>query len=298
MKLWILSHLKGSPGNRRVLEAAREAGHAARLVDPAELSLEVRGGPEPGLALRRDGRPIERPELVFTRLGGSAPGHALDTLLHLKEGGVPCVNRWEALLRARDKVVSFQLLAQAGIPLPTTVVLGAKVAALEEAVEPLGPAPWIVKLPRSTQGLGVARVDSLESLRSVVDMLRSLGQRVLVQHYVRESSGMDIRVLVVGGRAVAAMRRQAPAGEVRSNLHRGGSAEEVGLTPFLADTATAAAAALGLDVAGVDLLPAEGGPVVAEVNASPGLQGLEEATGRDLAAQVVAHLDGALERLR
>lgn len=296
MKLWILSHLKTSPGNRLVIDAATRAGHDVELVAPAALALEIRGGPEKRLTVIGPYGALPLPDMVFTRMGGSAPEHTFDALRQLEEAGIPAVNSATALEFARDKVRSFQRLAVAGLPLPATVVLGREAPVDAAGLEVLGPPPWIVKLPRSSQGMGVACVDSLASLRSVADMLRALDQRVLVQHYVREASGMDIRVLVVGGEAIAAMRREASGDdEIRSNLHRGGTAEEIGIPPDLEAIAVKAASALGLDVAGVDLLPSKHGPVVAEVNGSPGLAGLEDATGRDLAGLVVEYLASRLQ---
>jgi len=293
MRLWVLSHLESSPGNRLMVDAATRAGHDVRLVAPGTLSLQVRGGDlTPRLSLTSAEGSLALPEVVFPRMGGSAPHHTYDALHQLEEAEVLTINRSAGLELARDKVRSFQRLAVAGLPLPATLVLGRGAILEPQALEFLGPPPWIVKLPRSTQGLGVARVDSLTSLRTVVDMLRALDQRVLVQHYVREASGMDIRVLVVGGEAVAAMRRQSSSSdEFRSNLHQGGSAEAVGIPPRVEAVAVAAAQALGLDVAGVDLLPSKPGPIVAEVNGSPGLAGLQEATGQDLASIIVAYLE-------
>lgn len=290
MRLWVLSHLKHSPGNRLIIDAAERAGHEVELVSPASLTLQIRGGGEHSPTLAGPGGPLRLPELVFTRMGGSAPEHTSDALRQLEAAGVPTTNSAASLELARDKVRSFQRLAVAGLPLPATIVLGRDAPVDLNSLEMLGPPPWIVKLPRSTQGLGVVIVDSLPSLRSVVDMMRSLDQRVLVQHYVRESRGMDIRVLVVGGEAIAAMRRVAVGDEIRSNLHQGGRAEAVAITPLLEKTALAAAGALGLEVSGVDLLPSKNGPVVAEVNGSPGLAGLQEATGEDLAAQILEFL--------
>lgn len=292
MRLWLLSHLEASPGNQRFLEAAREAGHEVRRIVPAELGLLLApaGGGERLRFLLR-GLPLEPPDAVFTRLGGSAPDGAFDALRQLEEAGIPCVNPPGALALARDKIATSQRLAAAGVPHPPTAVLGPKSDGVEAAVDFLGPPPWILKLPRSTQGLGVVRVDSLASLRSVLDMLQHLGQRVLLQQYVREAAGMDIRVLVVGNDALAAMHRRAVAGdEIRSNLHRGGVAEPIALSESLAELAVRSSRALGLSVCGVDLLPGRDGPVVAEVNGSPGLEGLERATGLDLAACIVSAL--------
>jgi ribosomal protein S6--L-glutamate ligase len=291
VRLWLLSHLHDSPGNRLILAAAERAGHDMTLIRPAELTIQISGRPEQAPVLYGVDGPCQLPDLVFTRMGSSAPADAFETLRQLAAVGVPCVNTPQSLEVSRDKARSFLVLARHGVPLPQTVLLGRQ-SELDQALRLLGAPPWIVKLPVSTQGMGVARVDSVESLRSVADVLHGLGQRVLVQHYVEEAEGTDIRVLVLGGHAVAAMRRRARPGEIRSNLHQGGESEEVALLPEWSRVAEAAARAMGLEVAGVDLLPSRTGPVVCEVNGSPGLQGLEQATQRDLAAEVVAHVIG------
>lgn len=292
MRFWLLSHLEGSPGNRLVLEAAARAGHEARLVHPGHLSVVIDGGGGAPRVLDGDG-PASLPELVFTRLGSSASAAALDTLDVLERCGVPCVNHAAALRQTRDKARAFVALAAAGLPLPPTVLLGRDTSA-KAAAERLGPPPWVVKLPHGTQGMAVTQVGSLPALRSLVDMLRGLEQRIVLQHLIPEAKGVDVRVLVLGGRAVAAMRRTAQGDEWRSNLHRGGQAVAEALTPELREVAERSAAALGLEVAGVDLLPSEPGPVVCEVNGSPGLEGLEQATGRDLASELVATLAARL----
>lgn len=284
MRLWLLSHLQDSPGNALVLDAARRAGHDVELVDPSRLQLEL--PPTPAGALYGADGPLTLPERVFTRMGSSAPPMAHDVLHQLETAGVRCVNQAGPLSISRDKARTFQVLAQAGVPLPQTIVLGRRTP-LDSALARLGPPPWILKLPVGTQGVGVSRVDSPESLRTVVDMLHGLEQRVLLQRYVEESAGTDIRVLVVGGQALAAMRRRARPGEVRSNLHQGGAGEGVALLPEWSRVAESAASAVGLEVAGVDLLPSRDGPVVCEVNGSPGLEGLQRATGEDLATRVI-----------
>ncbi len=283
-----MSHLQGSPGNALVQGAARRAGHEARLVDPSHLSVSLDRG---GLTLLDGDAPAVLPDLVFTRLGSSAPEEALDTLDALTRAGVPCVNEAGALRQTRDKARAFVALAAAGLPLPGTILLGRDTSA-KAAAERLGPPPWVVKLPHGTQGMAVTQVGSLPALRSLVDMLRGLGQRLVLQQLVQEARGVDVRVLVLGGKAVAAMRRTAQGDEWRSNLHRGGAAGPEPLTPELTAVAERSAAALGLRVAGVDLLPTSSGPLVCEVNGSPGLEGLQQATGRDLAAELVRELEG------
>lgn len=286
MRLWILSHLEGSPGNRLVEAAARSAGHDVELVHPDRLSPLVAGRTP---SLRGAEGTVEPPDVVFTRIGSSAPLSALDTLRHLEAMRVPCINASRSLELARDKLRTFQELSRAGLPLPPTLAVGRRTR-LQEVPEELGGPPWIVKLPAGTQGMGVARIDSLESLRSTLDMLAQLGQRVLLQRFVEEAKGSDVRVLVIDGRARAAMRRTAPLGQVRANLHQGGSGELVELTGELAKLSELAAGTLGLDVSGVDLLESRDGPVVLEVNGSPGLEGIARVTGLDLAGDIVRFL--------
>jgi len=281
MKLWLLSHLANSPGNQLILAAAEAQGFDARHVNPAEATLGPGGLSVPGAA--------ELPDAVYTRMGASAPLEALLMLEALEQTGTPCVNRAAGLRLARDKAVSAQILQQAGLAAPATLMLGSRADPVDAATQ-LGPPPWILKLPISTQGAGVMIVESARSLRSAVDTLRSAGQQILLQAFVAEAAGRDLRVLVVGGKVLAAMRRRAVGDEFRSNLHRGGRSEGAEIDRVSHDLALAAAQAHGLDVAGVDLLETPDGPLVVEVNGSPGLEGLEAASGRPLANEILQWL--------
>jgi ribosomal protein S6--L-glutamate ligase len=234
------------------------------------------------------------PDFVFTRLGSSAPPECFHVLEWLEARSVPCRNRADALRRTRDKATQMLGLVAGRLPLPPTALVG-RDSPLDPVLEALPGPPWIVKLPVSTQGSGVILAESRRSLRSICDTLHATGQRLLVQGFVAEAAGADVRVLVVDGTARAAMRRRGRADEFRSNLHRGGSAEEAPLTPALVDVAERATAALGLHVAGVDLLESAEGPLVVEVNGSPGLEGISAATGRDVAAEVVSFLENSAE---
>lgn len=289
MKIWLLSHLKDSPGNRLTLEAAGRRGHEIKLVDPVRVTLTVSSPPTLHNVLG-DNISDSLPDVVFTRMGSSAPPETLHVLRQLELMNILCINTVAALQQSRDKIAAFQILARNELPVPVTALVG-RDADLAHAVENVPGPPWIVKIPVSTQGSGVVLAESERSLRSICDAFHGVGQRVLVQAFVAEAAGSDIRVLVVGGRARAAMRRQGQKGEFRSNIHRGGRAEEVKLTAKLSNLAEDAAGALGLEVAGVDLLESELGPVIIEVNGSPGLEGLSAATGRDLADDVVRYLE-------
>lgn len=258
MRIWLYTHLENSPGNRLITEAAESRGHTIELVRPSGMSLFI--GREPQ----------DVPDLVFTRIGSSAPPRALANLAVLQQLGYRCVNSVEGLRVSRDKTVSYAKLAAAGVPIPKTVVVGTDDG--YPWLEQLSGPPWIVKLSVSTKGQGVCLVESERSLRSVVDALRETDGSVLLQEYIAESKGADTRVLVLGGKARVAARRQAKAAdEFRSNVYLGGRAETVELTEPIARVAEQAAAAIGLEVAGVDLLETGDGYLVVEVNGSPGL---------------------------
>jgi ribosomal protein S6--L-glutamate ligase len=289
MRLWVLSQLVGSPGTQRFLDAAIARGHAARLLHPLDpdLALGQRGG------LRLAGEAVELPDLAFTRMGAASPAAGLNLLLQLEALGVPVVNSPLALWQSRDKVRSLVLLARAGLPVPASLVPGrtTRPAEIEAA---LGPPPWVLKRPEGAKGDGVSLVHSAEQLAGCGGAHTTPDEPHLVQRFVAESSGVDLRVLVVGGQVLGAMRRRSATGDFRSNLHQGGLGEPAEPTPEVAELALHAAATLGLEVAGVDLLEAREGPLLLEVNGSPGLAGIEDATGLPLAAGVVAFLERRL----
>lgn len=284
MHVWVLSQLVGSPGTERFLRAADRAGHTTELLHPLDLGFRLGGAAGSGVILR--GADAALPDVVFTRMGAASPQAGLHVLLQLEALGLPVVNAAMALWRARDKVRSFQVLAQAGVPTPASLVLGRALdaAALEAA---LGAPPWVVKAPEGTKGEAVFLVEDAAGLAALP---ADPAVPYFVQRFVPEARGADLRVFVIDGVARAAMRRTAADGDFRANLAQGGRAEREPLTPELAAVAEAATRAHGLDVAGVDVLPAEGGPLVIEVNGSPGFAGIEDATGLDLAGEVVALL--------
>ena len=277
--------MENSPSIRLALEAAQRMGHEALLVHPEHCHLPIGVQGVRGVVA---GAGIFHPELIVTRMGSSAPDSAMTVLRHLELAGFPCVNSASALSLCRDKTRAGQRLAERGIPMPATVLLGPK-AFLEQAVEIIPGPPWILKLPVSSKGGGVTIADSYRSLKATVDVLLGLGHDVLLQEAIEESQGRDLRVVVLGGVAVAAMERRAVNDEFRSNLHLGGVAESVVLTEEIRDLAERAASALDVEVAGVDILQSRRGPLVIEVNGSPGLEGIGRASGRDVAAEVIAY---------
>ena len=285
MKLWVLTHLSSSTSTQMVLDAATRLGHDVQRINPRATHFHVSRQQDKSSVLV-GGKVVEMPDAVITRMGSSAPLGSLHLLRHIESAGVTCCNASHALEKSRDKVRSFQELVLAGLSVPKTVVLGAE-SQLEEVIDTLSGPPWILKLPVSTQGKGVIFVESMLSLRSIVDAVTSLQGSLILQEFVKESGGSDVRVIVLGGRAVAAMRRTAAEGEFRSNLHQGASPEFVELTDELVDISKRAALALGLDIAGVDILESSSGYQIIEVNGSPGLEGIQSVAPVNLAEEIV-----------
>ena len=284
MRVLILSRKRWYYSTRRLREAALRRGHEVVLADPFRCVLLLDDRPRVFLGRRE----INGVDLVIPRVGTSGADFTVAIVRHFELMGVPVMNRGAAIATAKDKLGTLQRLAEAGIRIPTTAVLRTS-SNLDRLLRRVDGTPVIFKLLRGAQGNGVALAETPRAAVSVLDALLSLGQDVLLQQCIKESIGQDIRALVAGGRVVAAMRRVAPEDEFRSNIHRGAVGEPVTLPPASQRVAVAAARVIGLDVAGVDLLETSGGPVVLEVNASPGFQGLEAATGMDIAQILVDH---------
>jgi ribosomal protein S6--L-glutamate ligase len=282
--LAILSRKKSLYSTRRLLEAAKARGLRPRAIDVLKCDLVLETS---ALRLFHRGVLLPVPDCALPRIGASVTAHGLAVVRQLEAIGVPLVNGSRAIECSRDKLRALQLLAAGEVPIPRTVLArgGGDLAAL---VAQVGGLPAILKLLQGTQGVGVMIAHSMAEVESILTTLRDLGQEILLQEFVAESRGRDVRALVVGGRVVGAMRREARVGEFRSNLHRGGAGRSLELDPAFAAVAIRAARVLGLEVAGVDLLEADGGPRVMEVNSSPGFEGLEAATGLDVAGAIVA----------
>jgi ribosomal protein S6--L-glutamate ligase len=281
--LAILSRSPRLYSTSRLIDAARARGIDPLILHPLHCVVSL-ATPRPEILYR--GRRLVPPAAVLPRIGASITVFGLAVLRQLEALGVVALNSSNAVASARDKLRSLQLLAQHGIAIPPTAFARRK-DELRAAIDRVGGPPVVLKLIAGSQGVGVMLAESLDSAASVLDAMHWLKQDILIQAFVREAGGSDIRALVVGGRVVAAMTRQAPSGEFRANLHRGGTGSPLALSPALERTAIAAADSLGLDVAGVDLIPAAGGPLVLEVNASPGLEGIEKATGHDVAGAII-----------
>lgn len=292
MKLAILSRNSKLYSTRRLVEAAREQNHSVRVLDPLRCYMRIASD---GFSMHYKGRPISGYQAVIPRIGASVTRYGSAVLRQFELMNSVTPNSSDAILRARDKLRCHQLLAAEHIGLPTTV-FGDNPDDTGDLLSMLGAPPHVIKLNEGTQGAGVMLTEKLSASRGVIEALRGLYANFLVQEFIEEARGADVRCFVVGGRVVAAMKRQAPKGDFRSNLHRGGSAKGVRASAAEQDVAIRAARVLGLGVAGVDLIRSARGPLVLEVNSSPGLEGIEDATGVDVAGEIIGYVADRLKR--
>jgi ribosomal protein S6--L-glutamate ligase len=283
----ILSRNRKLYSTRRLVEAAKALGHRPRVLDTLRCNM-VLGRDRPRILYRGEEIQALDVHVVIPRIGASITGYGLAVVNQLDLMGVPVLNSAIPIARSRDKLRALQLLSRFGIDIPRTVMCRYR-EEVAQAVELVGGLPCIIKLIQGTQGVGVMIANTAAEVQGMLDTLWTLGQEILLQELVAESRGRDVRALVVGDRVVAAMRRTARAGEFRSNIHRGGVAESLSLEREYAEVAVKAARVMGLEVAGVDMLEARTGPKIMEVNSSPGFEGLEAATGVDIASVYVQH---------
>ena len=283
MKLAILSRNASLYSTRRLVEAARLRGHSVRVLDPLRCYMRI--APD-GFSMRYKGRPVSGYDAVIPRIGTSVTRYATAVLRQFELMGSYTPNPSDAILRARDKLRAHQLLAAQGIGLPSTA-FGDNPDDTDDLLSLLGPPPHVIKLNEGTQGAGVMLTEKVSASRAVVETLRGLYASFVVQEFVAEAGGADLRCFVVGDRVVAAMRRQAAEGEFRSNLHRGGEASPAEASAEEQAVAVRSARALGLGVAGVDLIRSQRGPLVLEVNSTPGLEGVEGACRADVAGAII-----------
>lgn len=287
MKIAMLARNAELYSHRRLKEAAEERGHELDIINTLRCYVNI--------ASRRpevyyNGEKLPHYDAVIPRIGASVTFYGLAVLRQFEMMGVYPLNESVAIGRSRDKLRSMQILARDGLGLPVTT-FAHDPKQTEEVVRLAGGAPLVVKLLEGTQGIGVVLADTDRSAKSVIEAFRGANVNILVQEFIKEAGGSDIRVLVVGGKVVAAMKRTGADGEFRSNLHRGGSAQMVKISPEERSTAVRAAKALGLNVCGVDMLRANHGAVIMEVNSSPGLEGVEKATGIDIAGKIIEFLE-------
>ena len=290
--LGIFSRKKSLYSTRRLVEAARAQGLRPKVIDALQCHLVLEQG-RPRLLY--DGKELVPPRVALPRIGAKVTSHGLAVVRQLEAMGVPVVNGATAIAQSRDKLRCLQLLAAQGVPIPRTV-LARGAADVEMLLGQVGGLPAILKLIQGTQGVGVMIAHSRAEVESFLSTLWDLGQEILLQEFIAESKGRDVRALVVGDRLVGAMRREARAGEFRSNIHRGASGAAIELDEGFARVAVRAAQVLGLDVAGVDLLESDRGPLVMEVNSSPGFEGLEKATGLPIAEAIITHARALADR--
>ncbi len=283
MKIGILSRNTRLYSTRRLVEAAQERRHEIRVVDPLRCYMNITAH-KPQIHYRGD--ILDEFNAVIPRIGASITFYGTAVLRQFEMMNVYPLNESVAISRSRDKLRSLQLLSRRGIGLPVTGFAHSP-DDIEDLLNTVGGAPVVVKLLEGTQGLGVVLAETKQAAESVIQAFMGLKQHILVQEYIKEAKGSDIRCLVLGDKVVASMKRQAKEGEFRSNLHRGGSATLCRITPEERATAVRAAKVMGLNVCGVDLLRSNHGAVVMEVNSSPGLEGIEAASGKDIAGLII-----------
>ncbi len=287
MKIAILSRKSSLYSTARLKEAGEQRGHTMRVVDYLRCYMDITAH-KPKVLYQ--GKPLESLDAVIPRIGATHTFYGTAVVRQFEMMNVYSTNDSLAISRSRDKLRCLQLLARKGIGLPVTGFAHAT-QEVDGLLNIVGGAPVVIKLLEGTQGIGVILGETKKAAAAVIEAFRGLNANILVQEFVKEAGGADIRCFVVGDRVVAAMRRQAPEGEFRSNLHRGGTAEKVRLTPEERSTAVRTAKALGLSVSGVDILRSNHGPVVMEANSSPGLEGIEKATGIDVAAKIIEFIE-------
>ncbi|HEX7603264.1 MAG TPA: RimK family alpha-L-glutamate ligase [Polyangiaceae bacterium] len=292
MRLLVLSRNASLYSTSRLVLAARARGHEVTVADPLDFHVVVSRG-RPSLFLGDASAP--RADLVIPRIGASITNYGLAVVRQFDMMGVPVLNTAVAIARSRDKLRALQLLTKKDIDVPTTVCARTP-DSVDLALRLVGGTPAIVKLQQGTQGIGTMIAETPQAVSSLLETLWAMGQDIILQEYIAESRGRDLRAIVVGNRVVAAMRRQARAGEFRSNLHRGGAGVRVKLDPRYALAAVAAVKVMGLEIAGVDMLESRQGPKILEINSSPGLEGIERTSGVDVAGAIVAHAERFLER--
>ncbi|WP_435954431.1 30S ribosomal protein S6--L-glutamate ligase [Dryocola sp. BD626] len=287
MKIAILSRDGTLYSCKRLREAASRRGHAVEIIDPLSCYMNIN---PLSPSVHYKGRQLPHYDAVIPRIGSAITFYGTAVLRQFEMLGSYPLNESVAITRARDKLRSLQLLARQGIDLPVTGFAHSP-DDTSDLIDMVGGAPLVVKLVEGTQGIGVVLAETRQAAESVIDAFRGLNAHILVQEYIKEAKGADIRCLVVGNQVVAAIERQAKPGDFRSNLHRGGRANQVTITEREREIALQAAATLGLDVAGVDILRANRGPLVMEVNASPGLEGIEKTSGVDIATLMIEWIE-------
>ncbi len=287
MKIALLSRNKKLYSTKRLIEAAEARGHEVQVIDILRCYMNITSLKP---TIHYKGEELTGFDAVIPRIGASVTFYGTAVLRQFEMMNVFPLNESVAVTRSRDKLRSAQLLARKGIGMPVTG-FAHNPDDIEDLLKQVGGTPTVIKLLEGTQGIGVVLAETKKAAESVIQAFMGLKANIMVQEFIKEAGGSDIRCFVVGGKVIAAMKRQGPAGEFRSNLHRGGEATLAKLTPGERSTAVRAAQVMGLEVCGVDLLRSNHGPVVMEVNSSPGLQGIEAASGKNVADAIIAYME-------
>ncbi|NET75854.1 30S ribosomal protein S6--L-glutamate ligase [Okeania sp. SIO1F9] len=292
MKIAILSTEPSLYSTRKLVEAGEKQGHEVQVIDYLRCYMNITSM-KPQVIYK--GEPLEGLDAIIPRIGASKTFYGTAVVRQFEMMGVFTPNPSQAISQSRDKLHCLQLLARDGIGLPVTGFANST-KDIDGLINTVGGAPLVIKLLEGTQGIGVVLTETYQAAKSVIEAFRGLDANILVQEFIKEAGGADLRCFVVGDKVIASMKRQGAEGEFRSNLHRGGKAEKIKLTPEERSTATRSAKAMGLRVAGVDLLRSNHGPVVMEVNSSPGLEGIEAATGVDVSGKIIEFLEKNAEK--
>lgn len=292
MRLLVLSRNATLYSTSRLVLAARARGHEVTVADPLDFHIVVSRG-RPAMFLGHS--PVPHADLVIPRIGASITNYGLAVVRQFDLMGVPVLNNAIAIARSRDKLRAMQLLTKKDIDVPRTVCARTP-ESVDLALSFIGGTPAIVKLQQGAQGIGTMIAETPQAVTSLLETLWAMGQDIILQEYISESKGRDYRAIVVGGRVVASMRRQAKKGEFRSNLHRGGAGVRVKMDKRYSQAAVASVKVMGLEVAGVDMLEGRDGPKILEINSSPGLEGIERTSGVDVAGAIILHAERFLDR--
>jgi len=289
MKIAILSRNPKLYSTRRLIEAAKARGHDTRVIDHVRCFMDM-GTEKPSIHYKDEEFLPGTFDAVIPRIGASVTFYGTAVSRQFEMMGTYCVNESVAITRSRDKLRSIQLLSRKGVGIPVTAFANSP-DDVDGLIREVGGAPLVIKLLEGTQGIGVVLAETKKAAESVIQAFMGVKSNILIQEFIKEAGGSDVRCFVVGDKVIAAMQRTAPPGEFRSNIHRGGSAALIKLTPKERAVAVKAANIMGLNVCGVDLLRSSRGPLVMEVNSSPGLEGIEEATKKDIAGMIIEFIE-------
>ncbi len=287
MRVYVLSRNKNLYSTKRLVEAGEQRGWEIKVIDYLKCTIEIMKGE---LVINYLGKVLPTPDAIIPRIGASRTFYGTAMVRHFEMMDVFSTSGNLAIARSRDKLRSLQVLSKNGVDMPKTV-FASNMSSSKDVIELSGGAPLVLKILEGTQGVGVVLVDSEKAAKSVLDAFYGMDVNLLVQEFIEEAGGADIRAFVVGGEVVGAMKRQGAEGDFRSNLHQGGTAVSHKLTRKEKSTALAAAKAMGLGVCGVDMIPSSRGPLVMEVNSSPGLEGIEKSTQIDIASKIMDYIE-------